>query len=198
MNYQLPKLPFAYDALKGISKQVNEWHHDKHFASYITGRNEVQEKLAKMRSEKNWQGVRAVMLAESHNASGSILHNNYYNILGGNGEVSEELEIIKAINKYFGDFEKWKAEFVEVAKQARGWAILAYDITDGELHNALVDFHDEHIAFGYIPLVSCDVWEHAYYFDYGPDRASYIDAFFNNLDWKKVDEVYTKFMSVRY
>lgn len=198
MNYQLPKLPFAYDALKGISKQVNEWHHDKHYASYITGRNEVQEKLAKMRSEKNWQGVRAVMLAESHNASGSILHNNYYNILGGNGEVSEDLEVVKAINKYFGDYETWKSEFVEIAKQARGWAILAYDVTDGELHNALVDFHDEHIAFGYIPLVSCDVWEHAYYFDYGPDRASYIDAFFNNLDWMKVDDVYNKFISVRY
>lgn len=197
MKYTLPKLPYAYDALNGISKQVNEWHHDKHFASYVNGRNDVEEKLVKMRSISDWTGVRGVMLAQSHNVSGSILHNIYYSIMGGDGQVNESLEVVQNLVENFGSFETWKSEFIEVAKVSRGWAVLAFDVSDGELHNAMTDFHDEEVPWGFLPILSCDTWEHAYYYDYGPDRGAYLEAFFRNLDWNKVNELYLKFNQVK-
>lgn len=198
MKYTLPKLPYAYDALKGISKQVNEWHHDKHFASYVNGRNDVEDKLAKMRSASDWTGVRGVMLAQSHNVSGSILHDVYYSIMGGDGHIDESLDVVKEIVKSFGSFETWRSEFLEIAKVSRGWAVLAFDVSDGELHNAMTDFHDEEVPWGFLPVLSCDTWEHAYYYDYGPDRGAYLEAFFQNLDWSKVNEIFLKFNKVKY
>ncbi|MCA9382310.1 superoxide dismutase [Candidatus Dojkabacteria bacterium] len=196
MKYTLPKLPYSYESLKGISKQVNEWHHDKHYASYVNGRNEVEEKLAKMRASSDWAGVRSVMLAQSHNVSGSILHNIYYSIMGGDGKVDENLEVVKSINKYFGSYETWKNEFTEIAKISRGWAVLSHDVSDGELHNAMTDFHDEEVPWGFLPILACDVWEHAYYYDYGPDRGAYLDAFFQNLNWSNVNDLYLQYQAL--
>jgi Fe-Mn family superoxide dismutase len=192
MSYEVKPLPYAYDALKGISEQVNRWHHDTHYAGYVKGRNEVEEKLAAMRNSGDYSAVRGVKLNESHNASGQILHEIYYDIMGGNGEIDENLEVVAKIKEDFGSLDIWLAEFKAVAKASRGWCITCFDYKSGKLHNFLVDFQDLHAVWGATPLIPVDMWEHAYYPDQGPNKDPYLDAFLSNLDWSKINDLYLK------
>jgi len=193
-KYEIKPLPYPANSLPGISEQVNTWHHDIHYASYIKGRNEVEDKLDKMRSGGDWGTLRGAKLAESHNASGQILHEVFWDMLGGDG-VLPEGELKTQIIADFGSAENCLAEFQEVAKIARGWSMLAYDIFDKHLHIYMADFHDQAIVWGAVPLLVCDVWEHSYYHDYGPKRADYIIAFMKIIDWKKVQTRFQKIMS---
>jgi Fe-Mn family superoxide dismutase len=185
-------LPFDPAALDGISRQVSEWHHDSHYASYVKARNAVEKRLEEMREKGDFSDVRGLKLSESHNASGQVLHEIYWAILGGDGEFDSELSIHAALVKDFGSFEAWVAEFKAVALAARGWAITCWDPSDGRLHVYLVDGHDHGAAWGAHPIIPLDVWEHAYYFDHGPNRAAYVEAFLANLNWKAVDEFYRR------
>lgn len=185
-------LPFDPAALDGISRQVSEWHHDSHYASYVKGRNAVEQRLEEMREKGDFSDVRGIKLSESHNASGQVLHEIYWAILGGDGQLDSELSIHDALVKDFGSFEAWVAEFKAVALAARGWAITCWDPSDGRLHVYLVDGHDHGAVWGVHPIIPLDVWEHAYYFDHGPNRAAYVEAFLGNLNWKAVDEFYRR------
>lgn len=185
-------LPFDPGALDGISRQVTEWHHDSHYSSYVKGRNGVEKRLDEMREKGDFSDIRGVKLSESHNASGQILHEIYYAVLGGDGEIDEELAVHHRIVEDFGSFESWVAEFKAVAGAARGWAVTCHDPSDGRLHVYLVDQHDQGAVWGAQPILPLDVWEHAYYFDHGPNRAAYVEAFLRNLNWKAVDELYRR------
>lgn len=187
-EHKVKALPYAYNKLKGISEQVNKWHHDTHYAAYVKGRNDVEAKLETMRKSGDFSGIRGIKQLESFNASGQILHELYYDIMGGDGTVDMNLPIIKQIEKDFGSFETFKKEFIEVSKVARGWTILCYDHSDKRLHVYLVDYHDVGAIWGAIPLLPIDVWEHAYYTDQGPNRGAYIEAFMQNINWKNVDK----------
>lgn len=189
-KFELPDLPYKYGSVKGISEDTDRFHHDKHFNSYITGLNEGDEKLAKMRASGDYAVVRGAMLGFSHNASGAYLHNIYYHILGGDGQIDKNLAVAQKIKEDFGSLEAWKKEFSEIAKVARGWAVLGLFMGDMRLRHNLVDFHDQQVAWGLVPLVTCDMWEHAYYYDNGPDKAKYLEAFLGGLDWKKIDDLY--------
>jgi Fe-Mn family superoxide dismutase len=185
-------LPFDPGALQGISRQAVEWHQDSHYASYVKGRRAVEKRLAEMREKGDFSEIRGLKLSESHNASGQILHELYFAVLGGDGEIDEDLAIHERIVEDFGSVANWLAEFKAVAMTARGWAITCWDPSDGRLHVYLVDGHDQGAVWGTQPLVALDVWEHAYYFDHGPNRAAYIEAFLQNLNWKAVDELYRR------
>ena len=185
-------LPFDPAALDGMSRQGIEWHHDTYYAAYVKGRNAVEKRLAEMREKDDFNDIRGVKLSESHNASGQILHEIYHAILGGDGEIGEELAIHDQIVEDFGSFESWVAEFKAVAGAARGWAVTCYDPSDGRVHVYLVDGHDQGAVWGAQPIMAIDVWEHAYYFDRGPNRAAYIESFLQNLNWKAVDEYYRR------
>ncbi|HUP19234.1 MAG TPA: superoxide dismutase [Gemmatimonadota bacterium] len=194
MAFEHPEkpLPFNTDALDGISRQVNEWHHDSHYAGYVRGRNAVEKRLEEMREKGDFTDVRGLKQNESHNASGQILHEIYWSILGGSGETDPELAVHQKIEEDFGSFEAWLAEFKAVAVAARGWAITCFDPSDGRLHVYLADGHDGGAVWGAQPLIPLDVWEHAYYYDHGPNRAAYVDAFLENLNWKAVNELYRR------
>lgn len=185
-------LPFDPAAIDGISRQVNEWHHDSHYAAYVKGRNAVEKRLAEMREKGDFSDVRGTKLNESHNASGQVLHEIFWAIMGGNGEVDPDLSVHARIVEDFGSFEAWVDEFKAVAQAARGWAILCWDPSDGRLHVYLVDAHDQGAVWGAQPIIPLDVWEHAYYFDHGPNRAAYIEAFLKSLNWKAVEELYRR------
>lgn len=192
MAHKLKKLPYKYDALKGISKQVVTWHHDVHHKSYVDGLNTAEKKLADMRKSGDFGPIRGVMQAQSHNASGMVLHNVYWDNLGGDGKAEAGLAVVRAIKRDFGSYDAWKKELAETAKVSRGWAILAWWPEDGKLRNLMVDFHDQFAVWGAIPVLAVDVWEHAYYFDQGPNRGAYLERFFENLDWKRIDAIYKK------
>lgn len=185
-------LPYRPDALQRISGQTVEWHHDTHYTSYVKGRAAAERKLAEMHEKDDWTDVRGVKRNESHNANGQILHEIYFAILGGNGESDPDLPVRARIDKDFGSYDAWVAELKAVATQARGWAITCWDPSDGRLHVYLTDGHDIGAVWGAQPLIPLDVWEHAYYYDHGPNRAAYVEAFLSNLNWKAVDQYYRR------
>jgi len=186
-KFEVKPLPFPYDALEGISEKQIRYHHDKHYASYIKNRNKIEQKLKEARDKGDFSAIRALKLNESHNASGMILHEIYFDCLGGKGGKPTG-KLADKINEDFGSFENWKKEFLAMAKSSRGWVLLCFDPSDNRLHNFNVDFHDIGAVWDSIPILALDVWEHAYYFDYGPDRGKYIEAFFNNINWERINE----------
>ncbi len=192
-KYLVKPLPYAYDALSGISKETNTFHHDKHYAGYVAKRNEIYEKLKssdRSKSNANYSEFGELKRRETFNANGQVLHELFWEVLGGNGKPNGEL-VVKKIEADFGSIDKWKEDFKASALSALGWVVTAFDFSDGEIHNYTGDTHNQGGVWGCVPLLVIDVFEHAYYRDYGPNRAAYIDAVINNIDWKKVEKYYS-------
>jgi Fe-Mn family superoxide dismutase len=186
-------LPFSYDALRGISEQTNKYHHDTHYGGYVNKRNEIEkglESVDRSLANANYSEFAALKRHETFNANGQILHEIYWEILGGRGRP--EGMIVERLKRDFGSFEKWREDFIACAKIALGWAILCWDHSDGRLRNFTGDTHNQGGVWGAIPLIPIDCFEHAYYHDHGPNRAAYINAFLENIDWTKVDARYQK------
>lgn len=188
-EHELPDLPYDYDALKGISEDVVRFHHDRHHASYIEGRNAAEAELEAARTHGDFSDVRSIKEAESFNQAGQVLHDVYWNNMGGAGGRPSG-PLLEALEESFGSFEAFREEFEAVATASgrSGWALLLFDMSDGRLHTGLVDLHNELAWWNAVPLIACDVWEHAYYYDQGPDRDKYVNAFFQNLNWDDVSE----------
>jgi|SRR3989344_1857447 len=183
------------EKIKCISQQVVEWHHQKHHKGYVDKRNEIEERLKaadKTKANPNHSDFGELKRRETFNASGMILHEIYWDVLGGSGDFDKNSKIIKKIIQDFSSFESWKEDFIAVSKSSLGWAVLCYDPSDKKLHNYLTDFHNNGVVIGSMPLLALDVFEHAYYHDYGPDRAKYIDEFLKNINWKAVEEKFVK------
>ena len=108
----------------------------------------------------------------------------------GGGEPDGDLR--DRIEEDFGSYEGWKGDFEAAASSAGGWALLVYDPVAKQLRNVPVDKHDDGALWGAHPVLALDVWEHSYYYDYGPDRGSFIDAFFQVVNWEKAAEEYEK------
>ena len=192
-HHELPALPYAYNALDGISEEVVRWHHDRHFAGYVKKRNAIEQKLAAMTpgaADFDAEAFAGLKRAETFNASGMILHGIYWDNLGGDGRPDPALAFVQALTTRFGSADAWQAELRAVALAATGWALCCYDPSDGQLHNYLCDSHHEGAVWGTGVIVALDVFEHAYYRDYGPERAGYLDAFFRNLHWGRLDVRY--------
>ncbi|MDH5438802.1 MAG: superoxide dismutase [Candidatus Bathyarchaeota archaeon] len=192
--YKVKPLPFAYTALDGISEQQLKYHHDVHYAAYVRNRNKIEDQLADMRRKGDFPNLRGLKLSESHNASGMILHEVYWQTLGGKGGWPTG-KLAEKIRQDFGSFETWKKEFMAVADSARGWVLLCYDLSDNRLHVYSVDFHDQGAVWGSIPIMALDVWEHAFYYDQGPKKGSYFEAFFRNVNWERINENFEKIAS---
>src|SRR3989344_1399646 len=198
MAHTIKPLPFDYGATKGISEQVNKWHHDTHYAGYVNKRNEIEQALEKADRSKanaNYSEYGELKRRETFNASGQILHEIYWDMLGGDGHIGSSLEVSKKIEKDFLSLTAWKEDFMACAKACLSWEILAHCSSDMKLHNYLCDFHNNGAVWGARPILAIDVFEHAYYHDYGPDRAKYLEAYFSNVDWGKVDTTYIKIIS---
>jgi Fe-Mn family superoxide dismutase len=131
------------------------------------------------------------------NHSGALLHDLYWEVLGGDGDPGKGPEIKAAIEKEFGSFDAWKADFKASAVSAKlsGWGLLVFDrLYSGRLLNVTVDEHQYGAIWGGVPLIALDVFEHAYYHKDGPARAKYIDNFLANLHWGRINERYKKFV----
>jgi Fe-Mn family superoxide dismutase len=190
MPYEAKPLPFS-KALSGISDKTLSIHHDKLYAGYVNKRNEIEEKLSKVdRTAANatYSEYGELKREESFAAGGMYLHEYYFSVLGGDG--SAKGEIIQAIEKEFGSYENWLADFKAAGMVARGWVVLAYDTQDGRLHNYLCDAHNHGGIWGAFPILVMDMYEHAYFIDYGSDRKTYIEDYLKNLDWDKINSIY--------
>ncbi len=197
MPFSVKELPFAKDALEGISGKTIETHHDRLYPGYVNKRNEIEQALPnadRSKAAQTYSEYRALKLEETFNADGQILHELYFSHLGPSAGTTTQPTgaLAEAINRDFGSFEKFVEDLTACGMAARGWATVALDPTDGKLHTFLCDVHNQGGVWGTIPIMTLDVYEHAYFMDYGSDRKSYIQAFMKNVNWDKVAQNYER------
>lgn len=199
MSFKLPDLPYDYNALEPhIDAKTMEIHHTKHHGGYTTKLNDaLQKEDSNNKSiEEIMHGVSKFSVAVRNNGGGYYNHKLFWEIMSPKGGGAPKGEIADAINASFGSFEKFKNEFANAAatRFGSGWAWLVKD--NGKLKigstpnqdNPLMDISD----FKGTPIMGLDVWEHAYYLNYQNRRPDYIEAFFNVINWDKVNELYKK------
>ncbi|MCU4716677.1 superoxide dismutase [Halapricum hydrolyticum] len=193
---ELPPLPYDYDALEPhISEQVLTWHHDTHHQGYVNGLESAEETLAANREAGEFGSSGSAIRSVTHNGSGHYLHTLFWENMDPNGGGEPDGALRERIEEDFGSYEGWKGEFEAAAGAAGGWALLVYDPVAKQLRNLVVDKHDQGALWGSHPILALDVWEHSYYYDYGPKRGEFIDAFFEVVDWDNVAEQYEKVVS---
>lgn len=190
------ELPYDYDALQpSISDQVLEWHHDTHHQGYVNGWNTAEGNLEEQRENGDFSNTGSILRNFTHNFCGNILHDHFWRNMSPNGGGEPEGQLRQRIEEEFGSYENWKQEFIQAAKNASGWALLVYIPYSNELHNVVVDKHDQGAVWGAHPILALDVWEHSYYHDYGPQRGDFIDAFFDVVDWEYPQQRYEELTS---
>jgi Fe-Mn family superoxide dismutase len=175
--------------LDGISRESVEAHY-KLYEGYVDKRNEILGKLAAAdvsAANQVYSEVRALKVDLSFAIGGIKNHEIYFEHLGGDGGKPQGL-IADLIARDFGSFDDWRADLKATGMAGRGWAWTAYDWDEGRLFNYIGDTQNTYPIWNATPLVALDVYEHAYFLDFQTDRASYIEAFFNNLEWDVVND----------
>ncbi|HEY8703670.1 MAG TPA: Fe-Mn family superoxide dismutase [Gaiellaceae bacterium] len=174
--------------LDGISRASVEAHY-KLYQGYVSKRNEILGKLANVdlgAANQVYSEFRALKVDLTFAIGGIKNHELYFAHLGGGG--GDPTGAFGAlVERDFGSVEAWRADLKATGMAGRGWAWTAYDWDEGRLYNYIGDAQNTFPVWNATPLVALDVYEHAYFLDYQTDRASYIDAFFDNLDWDVVD-----------
>lgn len=197
MAYNVKDLPYDKSALKGVvSEKALETHYDKLYAGYVAKRNEIEESLKtadKSKANHNYSEFRALKLEEVFNADGQILHELYFDCMRAPSEDNKPSgELLAKIEENFESFEVFCEDLKATGLSARGWAVTAYDPTDGKLHNFLADFHSHGGVWNSVAILALDSYEHAFFMDYGSDKKSYIEAWFKVINWDKVSEKFSK------
>jgi Fe-Mn family superoxide dismutase len=180
--------PRLYE-LDGISRESVEAHY-KLYQGYVAKRNEILGKLGEVdlsSANQVYSEIRALKVDLTFAIGGIKNHEIYFEHLGGDGGDPDEA-IGDLIERDFGSAGNWKADLTATGMAGRGWAWTAYDWDEGRLFNYLGDTQHTYPIWNATPLIALDVYEHAYFLDYQTDRASYIEAFFANLDWSTVND----------
>lgn len=186
--------PLTYTSLPGLSENQLKQHHDVLYAGYVKKVNEIQDKLKSVDfSEANatYSMVRELKVEETFAANAVKLHEGYFANLGGNGQITGH--ILDMINQDYGSYDRWEQDFRAAGMSARGWVVLAYDMDWNIVHNYSLDAHNFGDIFNAIPLFILDVYEHAYFIDYGTNRKDYIETFLKNANWDYVNSVIEKY-----
>jgi superoxide dismutase, Fe-Mn family len=184
-----------------VSPETTDWHYNKHHKGYVVALNTIEKGLEntdKSAANGNYSEVGELKRRFTWNHAGTLLHDVYWEVLGGDGDIAKGPDIKSALEKEFGSIDTWKEDFKATAMSAKlsGWGLLVFDqLYSGRLLNVLVDEHQYGAIWGALPLISCDVFEHAYYHKDGPGRAGYIDNFIKNLHWERVNDRYKKYVT---
>jgi len=192
-TYELPELPYDYDALEPtIDERIMELHHDKHHQGYVDGANAALEKLENMRESGDFGDVKAVKRDLSFNLSGHVNHTVFWENMSPDGGGEPGGELADAIEEDFGSFEGFKDDFAAAAKgvEGSGWGLLVHDPVADQLMVIQAENHNNRAVQGSTPLLVLDVWEHAYYLQYENNRGEYVDNFWDVVDWDDVAERY--------
>ena len=179
-------------SMKGISKKTVE-EHLKLYVGYVNKYNEIQEKLSALKDDDYAKAnqvfslVRELKVELSFAWGGIINHEIYFSHLGGKGGKPSGKFLDQIVND-FGSFEDYKKDLKATAISARGWVWTGWNYQEERLVNYLGDAQNTYSMWRVEPLVALDTYEHAYFIDYGVNRAGYIDSFLENIDWKVVEE----------
>lgn len=191
------------DGLKGISAKTLSIHSDKLYAGYVKKSAEVGEKLVALRKSGKAEGnasyseLRSLKAEETFVTNGVYLHEWYFDVLGGEGNWKDAPELCKALEEKWGTMEDALKYMSECGMAARGWAVTCWDTKDQCLRQYNADSHNQGGVWGCIPVIVLDVYEHAYFIDFGSDRKAYIEAFWKNFDWKAAEELYLKVKDIK-
>jgi len=194
--------PLAFSSLTGISEKTLSIHHDKLYTGYITKANEISEKLRDLcekgdftSANQTYSELRGLKQGETFAIDAIYLHEWYFDTLGGDGKPSGQL-VDDLIAKY-GSLEGFVNYFSACGMAARGWVVLCWDTKAKDLLIYNCDTHHQGGIWGCLPVLVLDVYEHAYFIDYGSDRKSYIADWWKNLNWAKANELYEKTKSIK-
>ncbi|MCQ9299835.1 superoxide dismutase [Staphylococcus hyicus] len=195
MAFELPKLPYGYDALEPhIDKETMEIHHSKHHNTYVTKLNdavkgtELEDKSIEDLIANVDQLPEDKKTAVRNNGGGHFNHSLFWQFLSPESE--EKGEVVDKIKEQWGSLDAFKKEFSDkaAARFGSGWAWLV--VNNGQLEIVTTANQDSPLSEGKTPILALDVWEHAYYLKYQNKRPDYISTFWNVVNWEKVDEFY--------
>lgn len=189
-------LPFS-GSLEGISERTVSIHHDKLYAGYVNKSNEIATALSPLErggdvssANQSYSQLRSLKTDETFAKNGVYLHEAYFDILGGDGTPSGAFS--EALTARFGSTDNAIQYISGCGMATRGWVILAWDTQSSSLEVYTADTHNQGGVWGCIPIIVLDVYEHAYFMDFGSDRKSYIDHFWKNLDWNKINNRFSR------
>ncbi len=201
MAFELPDLPYSFDALEPyIDAQTMEIHHNKHHGAYVTNLNkalEGEDELLSMSIEELLSNVTKVPEGKRqmviNNGGGHANHSFFWKIMRKDGGGEPTGAIADALKETFGSFEEFKKQFNEKAMGifGSGWAFLV-KTPDGKLKLKRHSFQNSPILQGNVPILGLDVWEHAYYLKYQNRRVEYVENWWNVINWEQVEENFNK------
>ncbi|OQA09101.1 MAG: Superoxide dismutase (Mn/Fe) [Firmicutes bacterium ADurb.Bin373] len=190
-KYQLPELPYPYNALEPYyDEQTVKLHHDAHHKAYVDGLNNADAKLAEAREKGDFSLVKHWERELAFHGSGHILHALFWESMKPDGGGPATGKIAEMIDRDFGGFENFKKQFsaAAVAVEGSGWALLCCNPALGKLEILTAEKHQDLTMWGAQPILALDVWEHAYYLKYQNKRAAWVEAWWNLVDWDGVND----------
>src|SRR5579872_901777 len=191
MPFEVPPLPYAYEALEPhIDSETMHLHHDKHHQAYVNNLNAAIEKHPELSSKSAEELIRDlnaipddIRMAVRNNGGGHVNHSMFWTIMGPNGGGEPTGAVAEAINAAFGSFEEFKTQFNDagVKRFGSGWVWLVREGT-GSLVIVSTANQDNPLSEGKHPVLGNDVWEHAYYLKYQNRRPDYLNAWWNTVN----------------
>ncbi|MCL2352469.1 MAG: superoxide dismutase [Firmicutes bacterium] len=184
---------FPYDT-DVVSKKFYD-EHLKLYKGYVEKINQIYDELrinpGYAGAGSAWSHFRGLKTGETFCMDGVILHELYFQNINGHGANGKKPEpgprTMKLIRAYFGTYENWAEDMTACGKAARGWALLSYEQRSRRCANTVQDSHDDGVLCTAYPLLALDMYEHAYYGDYGADKGKYIANFLDGLNWDAVE-----------
>jgi Fe-Mn family superoxide dismutase len=200
-GHKLPPLPYAYHALEPyIDEEIMRLHHVKHHQSYVDGLNKAEIEMQKARRKNDYELIKHWEREAAFHGAGHFLHTIFWHIMSPSGGGQPSGELAAQIDKDFGSFQKMKEHFSKAAEEveAVGWAILVWSPRTHRLEILQAEKHQNLSQQDVIPLLVLDVWEHAYYLQYKNERKSYINNWWNVVNWPEVERRYLKARQLRW
>ncbi len=189
-EHQLPDLPYAYDALEPhVDAQTMQLHHQRHHGGAVNGLNRTETTLAAALQNRDFSAARELSRAAAYYGSSHVLHSIFWTNMKSDGGGAPAGTLGQRIEREFGTWEAFNALFLATTNSApaAGWGMLAYHQDFDRLLVLQVEDHEKLTLWGVVPLLVCDVWEHAYYLKYQNRRADWTAAFMQNLvNWDDV------------
>lgn len=182
--------PLPYASLNGLSeRQISE--HYKLYEGYVNKQNEIETRLNNVdwsQANATFSEARELKVEESFSLNAIRLHEAYFNGLGASGEQPTG-DVQTLLEADFGSVDNWKTEFLAEGIAARGWVVCAFDWATGCLRNFVADAHNLYNIWNCTPIIVLDVYEHAYFADYGTNRKEYLQSWLQNINWSHINSL---------
>ncbi|WP_418060933.1 superoxide dismutase [Pimelobacter simplex] len=189
-DYVLPDLPYDYSALEPyISGEIMELHHSKHHNAYVTGINTAVDQLAEARDQESFGSLSTLEKNLAFHLGGHVNHSVFWPNMSPDGGDKPTGELAQVIDEYFGGFDKFRAHFQANALgvQGSGWSVLTWDTLAQRPYIVQHFDHQGNVPICMVPLLMLDMWEHTYYLQYKNDKASFVQQWWNIVNWADVE-----------